>query len=218
MVALAGAAEGTTIKAEILNATFEEVRDPNRYVSDVLTAGGDLGKPLSAAYATGNVWAGTAERARSMSVVRQAEWVRSRATLIAHQEDIKAAEVRTKSKALVPRIPIGTVGALYDVAGMPSGAGVDAVSDFIDEITHVPQMDKVLQVLLAVDIRRRGDARSIRLSHKDYALVVVRAFAAWVNDEELRSLYARRSSLLRVPGFVEWRADWNRIGRERAVV
>lgn len=210
--ALARAKNGTTIKVRMSTAEFVDIQDTNRSIADILSAGGYDGRTLGAGFVTSIRWSGSSRRANDMSPIRRVEWILGRKNVLDAAELSAAGALRTAKKTLVPRLPLGVVGALYDIAtASPEGAGTSAVTEFVDELTATGSDDATLQALLGIDIRRRSNQRSGAMHTHSYGQAVARAFAGWLDNEQLGVLRSDARGLTRVPGFAEWMAQWKEI-------
>jgi len=121
----------------------------------------------------------------------------------------KAAEVAhhlmNVGRRKVYWMPIGTVAALWDM--QQYGVGGDWVEEFVRRIQSSEDLDGLLARTQTKLIEAVNPRRKATLTHDAQSYLIARTFNAWVNEEPINRLYARRAAIRELPGYQEWVED-----------
>jgi hypothetical protein len=102
----------------------------------------------------------------------------------------------------VYRMPAGTVAALWDM--QQYGVGSEWVEEYCRRIQGSEDMDPLLTLTQSKLVEANNPNRAKTMSADTQSYVLARTFNAWVNDEELSRIYARRIAIRELPGYSEW--------------
>lgn len=100
------------------------------------------------------------------------------------------------------RMPVGTVAALWDM--QQYGLGGEWVEEFARRIQTSEDLDNLLARAQSKLIEAANPRSKQSMSADAQSYLLARTFNAWVNDEEVSRLYARRAAIRDLPGFKEW--------------
>lgn len=165
---------------------------------------------MSSFLSTSSAWGVNQHPGNVLSRSRQVEWLET------NPNTEKAAEfayTMNASRRRIVRIPTGVSSTLYDVASF--GHGSDTVVEFVTELQMGMHNSDVLSrttrlLLDAQNPRRKGSLTPVATGY-----IVARAYNGWVLGENPRRLYARRSVLPEIPGYVEWQEErWHKFLEE----
>lgn len=203
LAALSSLPEGSVLKSGVRWVSSDAIAvidtgRPRNLADTLEILGYEHGKELSALYNTALRWQPVSSNKRTRSA--EVKWVTD------NPEAQKAAEVAystTAGKRGLVYIPTGTVAALWDISQL-AGVGGDAVVEFVEEMHMGTHGSETLVRATLMLQEARSKTHSRQMSNTQQSFLVARSFAAWVAQEELSKLYARKSALGYVPGFSEW--------------
>ena len=113
-----------------------------------------------------------------------------------------ASRLRHGSEGKGIHIPTGIVSCLWDM--QQYGLGSDTVHEFISLVQGNQGLDDLLGRLQAKLLNAANPRTKLRITPDAVSYLVARVFNAWVNNEPLANLYARRASIEELPGYSEW--------------
>lgn len=118
----------------------------------------------------------------------------------------KAAEIAHQYNRVggrkVYRVPPGTVATLWDM--QQYGLGSDWVEEFVRRIQSSEDMDELLARAQAKLVDAVNPRTKATFTADAQSYLIARVFNAWVNEEDISRLYARRAAIRDLPGFREW--------------
>ena len=152
-------------------------------------------------------WATGSSSGALMTRHEQIEWLRNNPNA---DKAVRFAQsiTDTGKRQKVARVPAGIAATLFDIAEY--GHGGDTVEQFIREIQFgsgdVGSPSQRLTVMM-VRLANKGTKESISQANLGY--MISRVYQAWLNDDALGKIHARRRAVTALPGFGEWmEANW----------
>src|SRR3990167_266833 len=186
------------LRAEVLTVPPEsiEVVDtglPRRLADTLAILGYAPAKELQAMLNTASYWATADHNAGTRT--QQVKWIRD------NPNAIKAAEFahNSRHRNFVNYVPLGTAATLWDIAQYAEGG------DVVEEFVLGLQSGTIPNVALSRIYRdSRNPKVKASIHQRQYSLLIARVYLAWINDEVVNKLFARRRQLFALPGWNEW--------------
>lgn len=171
-----------------------------RSLMDTLSVNGFANaKELSATFNTSYYWITGSTPGKDLTRTRQIELLNANPN---HQKaGAFAHEVGIRSGAM--RVPFGVLGTLYDISQYAEGEG--PLREWVGEIhSGLVTTDMHRRLVEWVTEVKNPRTRS-NVSIRHLQLMYARVYAAWLNDEQLSKLFARRRAVLAaLPGYGGW--------------
>ncbi len=172
-----------------------------RSLSDTLTIEGHEDVTAKSAFLNTAAWWGMSSTASQvLSRSEQVAWLEANPNL----QPIVAfgRKLRNRPKTDVLTLPVGTLMTLWDVVEFSFGG--NEIEHFAFTWLDGDHGNDMLK-RAAKTIRDSRNPRSkVNLSARQLSFLLARVCVAWLNEEKLTKLYARRRSLETVPGYAEW--------------
>ncbi len=172
-----------------------------RSLADTLTIEGHEDVVAKSAFLNTAAWWGMSTAAtKVLSRSEQVAWLEANPNL---QSVIAfGRKLRSRPKTDVLTLPVGTMMTLWDVVEFSFGGS--EVENFAFTWLDGDHGNDLLKRATKTIRDSRNPRNKVSLPARQLSFLVARVCVAWLNDEELSALYARRRSLDAVPGYAEW--------------
>ncbi len=156
---------------------------------------------LSAMLNTSTYWYRGRYSGSVMTRAEQVGWLRNNP----HAEDAVDATYRSKmgGKLNLILLPAGTIATLWDIAEYAHGGST--VEEFVGEVQRGESDFAPARNLTAKLVASKNKGTKYKINHPDIGFMVARVYLAWLREENITSIFARRStSVVQLPGWSEW--------------
>ena len=143
---------------------------------------------------------------------QQVQWIQDNPHSIGAAETISEFE-RKRGGIFTP--PVGTMMSLWDIAEY--GEGGETAIEFFTLLKYNQFGDSAITTrFYRIVAESRNPRVKTSVPARDMGLMIVRLYLAWLNEENVSNLHARRSSVISLPGYFDWVAtNWSKAETRR---